>query len=479
MNHLDYHTLEMFVLGSATVRAERQSISGHLSACEDCRRIAGEIAQFYAEAERHASAERHELLAPGAVTRALNLHPEAYPRSVALKPVSSPLGVRVARFCRVHPVAAGSLSLLGIALLIAGVLLPFGVFREANPSYKHYNFQRNVLEVYDRDDRLLWEKPMTDVWALAQREELYKSSQIAIGDLNGDGTNEVAMIAPVTLGSGEIAGNMLMVIDGRGREVVRLRLGGPISFAGRSYDGKAYGGSGLGIVGGPGGKEIVAALCNWRSPSVVVRLDPRGTVLGEYWHYGHLTAMNIVHSPDGTNDRIIMTGINDGQDTSGVRFPVLAVLDPSKIIGKTEASATRGFGLPVSSAEVHYIRVAGCDMDRAIKSLPVIRNKLSSEDDLFRFVVVTTQAMRFVNSADTVSYSFEYDFTPGWSVSDVRANDMTELSHARLRAAGLVTSTFGPAYCAALRDSVLYWTGDAWRRPIATIHGRDREVRLP
>ena len=68
MNHLDYHTLEMFVLGSATVRAERQSISGHLSACEDCRRIAGEIAQFYAEVERHASAERHELLAPGAVT---------------------------------------------------------------------------------------------------------------------------------------------------------------------------------------------------------------------------------------------------------------------------------------------------------------------------------------------------------------------------------------------------------------------------
>ena len=244
-------------------------------------------------------------------------------------------------------------------------------------------------------------------------------------------------------------------------------------------DGKAYGGSGLGIVGGPGGKEIVAALCNWRSPSVVVRLDPRGTVLGEYWHYGHLTAMNIVHSPDGTNDRIIMTGINDGQDTSGVRFPVLAVLDPSKIIGKTEASATRGFGLPVSSAEVHYIRLAGCDMDRAIKSLPVIRNKLSSEDDLFRFVVVTTQAMRFVNSADTVSYSFEYDFTPGWSVSDVRANDMTELSHARLRAAGLVTSTFGPTYCAGLRDSVMYWTGDAWRRPIATIHGRDREVRLP
>lgn len=402
MNHPVHHILEMFVLGSATVRTERPRISGHLAECPDCRRIAGEIEQFYTEAERHASAERHELLPPGAISRALDLLPEAYPRSVALKPVSLPLSVRVARFCRVHPVAAGTFSVLGFALLVAGVLVPISVFREVNPSYKHYNFQRNVLEVYDRDDRLLWEKPVADVSALARREELYKSSQISIGDLNGDGSNEVVMLAPVTLESGEIAGNMLMVFDRRGRETVRLRLGGTISFAVRSYDGKAYGGSGLGIVSGPGGKEIVAVICNWRSPSVVVRLDPRGTVLGEYWHYGHLIAMNIVHSPDLTGDRIIMTGINDGQDTSGIRFPVLAVLDPSKIIGKTEASTTRGFGLPVSSAEVRYIRLAGCDMDRAIKSLPVIRNKLSSEEDLFRFIVVTTQAMPFVNSPDTV-----------------------------------------------------------------------------
>ena len=49
MRHYDEHTLELHVLGAASVAAQGHAIEAHLAECEGCRSMAAELRSFHAE----------------------------------------------------------------------------------------------------------------------------------------------------------------------------------------------------------------------------------------------------------------------------------------------------------------------------------------------------------------------------------------------------------------------------------------------
>jgi predicted anti-sigma-YlaC factor YlaD len=49
MNHIDEHTLELFILHAESVEGQRSEIEAHLAECRGCKDLADEIASFHTE----------------------------------------------------------------------------------------------------------------------------------------------------------------------------------------------------------------------------------------------------------------------------------------------------------------------------------------------------------------------------------------------------------------------------------------------
>jgi hypothetical protein len=80
-----------------------------------------------------------------------------------------------------------------------------------------------------------------------------------------------------------------------------------------------------------------------------------------------IEAMDVDH--DG-KEELIFLGMND-TPFPDITYGVMAVLDPSKIIGDTESKASLGFGFPAAECERYYLRFPRSDVDIALKSQSV------------------------------------------------------------------------------------------------------------
>jgi hypothetical protein len=80
-------------------------------------------------------------------------------------------------------------------------------------------------------------------------------------------------------------------------------------------------------------------------PNQVALLDGTGRLLGEYWHSGHLDALDVGDADGDGKPEILLAGVNNGK-----RAATLVVLDPERVSGSStqeagDASQIRGFPL--------------------------------------------------------------------------------------------------------------------------------------
>lgn len=375
---------------------------------------------------------------------------------------------------RRHPVVtvtAGVLMSLAAAFLI--LLSVRWIGRDINPVFSHYNPAVGKIEIYNKENKLLWDLPVCQVAEAKQREESVAGKLTILDDLDGDGKKELVTTLP--LETENMSEPALKIFNADGS--LRKSLAFPPLV--KSSHGMKYSEncppSIIEVVRQGKTKEVVAVLCSGRSPNAIARISPNGEVLGIVWFYGGIGAIAKCDEDGDGNEELIVSGVNDVEQSAGGRHAVVIVIDPQKITGETESVTSRGFGLPASSAEKISLRLPSCDMLDALHdsfSPQYIKNPTQDRCVCLAADYQTGQSVRF----------FFY-FTKDLHVVEVKGSDGNELIHARLCAAGSRLQPLDEVYLGNLKNGVRYWDGAKWQTqwtlvwPDAFVERRDAEQK--
>jgi hypothetical protein len=460
VNHPSENTLELFVLNAPSVAGQRREIEAHLNRCDGCRQLVTQMGMFYGHAERLEGNEGNmsidQMLAkrPDALLRRYRQE-----RQVFAVPERSRL-VRISDFMRSHPYISGGGALFGLALLSIAVVVLTSSIRDKNPSFVHVNAQQGMIEVYNQKKEKLWQLPGTNLQQSEDPHFYQQSQRVGAVDLDGDGTREVLSCLQIASSVGqENDGFSILSADRTVRSFVRFER--PIKYNGLDYPSKL---SPLAFVAGHsanGESDIFVAALNSRSPMILARLNSRGEVIGEYWHFGHLPLVLITDIDGDGKEEIVLGGVDDTRDSNGGRFPVVVILDPERIEGITESGATRGFGKQIATAEKYHIRFPISDLEAAI-------NAPGSVTGMERLVFNGEPALSFwvkQRLNGEIAVAFEYIFSHRLQILQVRSSGPSEILRGRLVKEGKLTGVIDSIYLRNLKRQLMYWDGFEWSRP--------------
>ena len=155
--------------------------------------------------------------------------------------------------------------------------------------------------------------------------------------------------------------------------------------------------------------------------------------------------------------------MNQVQEVEKEQFAVVEIVDPERIVGDAEATATRGFGFHASDAEVFYIRFSESDMEVALGLDPVAPVLISSVNEPQIRVVISR------TSSNELPIGFEYIFSKDMSAEDVKYESPDVGIHTLLKKKGKVSSTFDKKYLSDLKNAVRYWNGREWKKEVTKV----------
>jgi hypothetical protein len=209
-------------------------------------------------------------------------------------------------------------------VLILATVSYFTRHYTGNPSFAHINSGAGMLEIYARDDQKLWQVPHVNVEA-AERALHARQSSIAIGDVTNDRKTDVVTSLQLE-GTPDYALLPLQLFDASGKLLWKKLFDNERKdFRTVTYDNR-YAPNDIKIAD----NYIYASIRNGHSPGYIVKIDPEGRTVGEYWHFGHL---NFFMLPDdsGTHRWIVAIGRNDVDEYAGGSFGVIIILDTRKL----------------------------------------------------------------------------------------------------------------------------------------------------
>ncbi len=469
MHHINEHTLELYVLQAKEVEEKRHEIEDHLAGCHGCRELVEEMSAFHAELkEELKEVPSFESSDETALVRR-NVSPVPFYDTYAPPAVYRPTTLvgRFFYFVRRHPIAAGAGSFVTMGVVAAALFLT--VLRPANqsnPTRWQYNVASSTIDVYDDHYALLWQIPSPDV----TQENIHREGSFfrtVLADLDGDGKNEI-ITTHFLVGDQYTTnqhGQKLSLIDVAAKKVLwEIPFVDSVNYLDRPYS-QYYNADMILVVDVEKrrGKEILVSANNiGRSPSYIARLDSRGNILGQYWHFGSLVALYAVDVDGDGRNEVIACGVNDTQDTTQGEFPMAVVLDPRMITGKTRSSVCPGLVLSPSGAEINYIRFPQSDINVALRQSSFTEFALFDSPDVLQFHVSSTLP-------DGTQWHFHYYFSRQMVPLYVKSENTTDRLHAKLRDEGKVTGTIDNAYLENLKNGIRYWDGREWRKEVTRV----------
>ncbi len=479
MQHFDQHTLELYALKAQAVAESRAEIEAHLAVCAGCRDLVARMGVAY---DRTAELMRELDPAPAApgghlpVATSRTLVTGASRRGVGA-PLRPPGRMERAQyFMRRHPVAtgAGSFMLLGALALLAFAVLRPSSFREMRPASVRYNVQGQTVEILDRDDKVLWPIPTFFSPADLPLEGL-GITRTVVRDLNGDGRSEVvtALWSPGDTPMG--SGAYFKVYEHDGTLRFRKNCDATMPIVSGNY-GEDWGAASCAVSSDPSLKEkdIFIAWNAGRSPEIVARYHYNGDELGRYWHFGVVYGMYFLDVDGNGGEELVLSGIDDAEDSLGFSYPFIAVLDPGKITGSGRSCASGVFPMATSDAEIYYIRFPVPPLTKAMSQNAEAGGVRKNRNGTLA-VWVQNGILR---PADELE-SYEFIFGPDMALREVKSTTGTELLYQQKLRDGLVSGRIDHDYLAALKDGLRYWNGERWvkeavriRHPVHLAHRR-------
>jgi hypothetical protein len=452
MEHFSEHMLELYARNSDGVQNRRAEIEQHLAECFSCRELVLELQAFYDQTDK----SKKMLAAQPEESSSLVMEAHIRKREVSSVYVSHSLPARIIRFVKKQPVAS---SMVTLGLIVLG-LYSFNTVQkkgEENPVSYQYNTESNCIAVYNKNDVKLWEKRLRiGVGPVIEMEKGYSLNRTVIADIDQDGLNEVIILS--TLATEEPSFSKVKIFDAQGK--IKKEIQPPfqtIRYISKKYD-TEYNPSTV-LFGGNQQKNFYISYENGRSPSIIARYDGQGKIVGTFKHFGQLSGMlfyDVDH--DGKNE-LILNGINDTEDETKRSFAVTVILDPDKITGDCESSATKGFGLPSSSAELYYIRYPIPEIIQQSTINLIAKNTFSKGDKEFRVLCEGV--------VDKTSVAIEYFFDSTLAVRDVKFASQTLTHHNLLYKQGKLSQPITEQYIRSLKEAVLFWDGATWgKKPV-------------
>ncbi len=372
---------------------------------------------------------------------------------------------RANAFRREHPITSSSIAMAILALV--AVSLSFLWPRQSVPGYYYYNTSANQLDVYSNSNKLLWSLPAIDIGNDEQYEISCAAHKTIIADLDNNGQTDVFTTVPLR---NQNQPSPLTVYNAEGKLVKTVDFGsGDISFRGERYY-TPFGANFLISEKMPGGsKNLFVYADNGRSPAFLARYDDNLKLVGKYWHYGDFAPYLAGPYHDGVRD-IVIAGENDLHEMSGGKFDFVALLDPTKIVGNRECSATPGFGFRPSDAEIYYIKLPRSSLERA-GGIGGKATVIDKGTDSLLYVEVKSSEDNLI----TGFWGFDFFFsTKDMSVLEVKYTSPTPETFNMFKKEGKITGTFDDAYLQNLKNGVRYWNGKTWvKRPTRIIHNSE------
>jgi hypothetical protein len=467
MTHIDEHTLELYVLNAREVENRREEIRQHVAVCAGCRALVENMTEFHAElAQEMENKEITPVNEHALIRRHGGMTPYTEPFGPPARYIPSTPVQRMRYFIRRHPVAATAGSFgMAVALVALGYLFVpkpnnnVYAIADMNPAYARVNAANLMFEVNNKEHETLWRRPVRDGQTIIGEVEQDNFQPYQIVDLDKDGENEVVTTLYFQDAPNDIV-RSLQIFKGD-KTLVRSFIPDehPV-YQGHLYQApyNCYGVVADTIQGGQ--IELFTLGGNGRSPAFIARLDAQGKIIGEYWHYGLINTIYLMDVDGDGKKEMIACGVNDVGDDKDLGKPTIIVLDPLRIIGKKEASTTRGFGLPVSDAELYSIRLPLSEINHAVGNNAVVRSMRTGANTL-----------RFFSSTDVKGekYEFEYIFDHLLHAEDVKSTTRTLILNSELRQNHRVSYNIDDAYLRNLKTGVRYWDGNVWRIEVARV----------
>ncbi len=469
MKHINEQTLELLVLGDIKAKKHERQIRKHLAECVGCDNLYAEIRDYYENVRLEGNDVSPPLpsMAQRSLVRKRNeLEPYfAAPETevVSYTEVQVPsVWRRVEKFGRQHP----AVSSVGAIFMVAGLALLFNHLSRSddNPGYFYFDDTNHRIEVFSSNNKFLWGVNALHLDQAKSEGELTGTSSTLLVDLNNDQHDELLTTAQIPQASGH---DWLRVYNKSGelRHTFEFPMV-PVTFRGVHYDTPFGAQDLLKLQMADKSWNIFLSLSNGRSPGMLARLDNKLKIVGEYWHFGNFRPY-LLSMWGSRPAQIALVGANDIGDISGDRHQFLAIIDPYKIVGDGESSATRGFGYPASGAEEYYLRFPCTDLEKAagVSLAGMIEHDMN--DSVFYVGLKTDFNMDKHNS-------FGFDFVidrRNMSIREVKFISPAEDTYAKLKREGRLHGTLDKKYLENLKNGVRYWNGSAWvKTPMKTEH---------
>jgi hypothetical protein len=475
MRHIEEHILELYVLSSDKVSGQHEEIEAHLAECHGCRLLVEQMTASYRDVEERFKklSERTDSSTLALTRNRTKLAPT---NSSDRSPVAGfrPITRMQQRtyFVRRHPVIVGVSSFVAFAglALLGTLMFKSPDLTDKNPAHIHYNPGSNEVEILNKLDQFLWKIPSQNISGAVGESESGAPRTI-IADINGDGVNEVL----TTLWTPEDAlrgAHSLKVYDDKGEVMFPVRFEKQIKYLNRNYPSKWDADRVVvGDVDASGQKQILASWGCGRSPFVITRLDSKGNVAGEYWHFGVLSGMFLTDLNRDGRKELILTGANNALDSTHEEFPAIVVLDPGRIVGAAKSSGTPGFDLRTSDAEIYYVGLPVSPLSRALATNEHVERLVHESNE----ALVLRVANNFIGHPEYAD--LEYIFSRDFKVLQVKSTHWTDTMHKRLVQQGKLSGNLGAKYQDALKNGVRYWDGKEWRKEVSKVQHENLTVK--
>ena len=199
-----------------------------------------------------------------------------------------------------------------------------------------------------------------------------------------------------------------------------------------------------------------------RSPNIVNRLSDDGTILGQYFHFGNGNIKSIQIEQE---NKIVFLGQNDTGEPDSLSYAIMCVLDPSKILGITEASESRGFGLPVSKAERYIIRFPLSDMNILWNTHSYLNNIKETVTDKRKTYALWVGGMFGSGGLGGGNNPvFEYILNEKMEIIEVKYDSETLRFRKEFITQGKLIGTMDKSYLENMKNGVRYWDGKEWQK---------------
>jgi len=467
MNHIDEHTLELYTLKADEITGRVDEIEEHLRQCHGCRALVEEMRGYYSDLDEELKKQPAAEVSyeKALVRRQSHIKPyyEPFAPSVGYRP-NTPLA-KMFYFVRRHPVAVtmSSFVMFGLVGWILNDAIKRG-FKDMNPSYGRMNGTANQFEVLNQKNEMIWNIPGADIDLKILTNDLSRELHYAVIDLDGDGKKEVlTSFRFATDGVNGASGLRIFSYDKRLLREIPFHE--DINFRGIQYESNLS--SDLILVDkfkSNADNEMIVSANGRHSPCLIARLDSRGNVLGKYYHFGFISFMKSVDINNDGNKEVILCGSNDIDDDKRLQTPVIIVVDPGKIMGKTEAVESKGFGLQPSDAEIFCISLPLTDMDTVLNSngrVGLVDPINFNGQDALNYR--RCGSYTFNNFARTVP-EFDFIFSKDMHIIDAKLTTETSRLRDELVSQGKLKGTIDHAYLDNLKNGVRYWDGKEWRK---------------